>query len=79
MKKRYRRDSSGEEMGRRMLSENSARKMVRRMLNPFPEGLLAEYFHYSTPLERIVFVVFLPLKLLMAYRGQILTLVCYSR
>lgn len=79
MKKRYRLDSSGEEMGRRMMSENFVKKIVRRVLNPFPEGLLAEYLNLCLPVERVLFVVCLPLKLLIAYRALLQSIICIPR
>ena len=79
MKKRYRLDSSGEEMGRRMIPEHYVKKIMRRVLNPFPERLLSEYLNCCLPLERVLFVIFLPLKFLIAYRALLQSIMCTQK
>lgn len=79
MKKRIRHDSSGEEMGRRVVAESFVARFVRRIFNPFPEGLLVEYFRFSSKTGRLLLLVFLPIKFFYAYWAQAISLLLYSR
>jgi len=73
MKKRYHQHSLGEDMTRQRSTRSLATKSIRAMLNPFPDGLIAEYFSYSSRWERMLLALCLPVKMLLAYRGQVIS------
>lgn len=73
MKKRYHYDSLGEDMARQTETKSVFRKFIKAIVNPYPPGLIAEYFHYSSNWERLLLAMLLPVKLLLAYRGQLVS------
>lgn len=73
MKKRYHYHSLGEDMARATETKSALRKCLKASVNPYPPGLIAEYFHYSSNRERLLLAMLLPVKLLLAYRGQLIS------
>lgn len=50
-------------------------KKSKRLFWPFPPRLIAEYLRFSTALEKTALLLFIPLKLLVAYRFRLIQII----